>query len=75
MSQKVKVRKIGGSFGILLPKETTEAMALHEGDELLVSVSRDSIQLTPYNPDFDSALNDARAFMRSHRDAFKELAK
>lgn len=75
MSQKVKVRKIGGSFGVLLPKEITEAMTLHEGDELFISVSRDSIQLTPYNPDFDSALKDARAFMHSHRDAFQELAK
>lgn len=75
MPETLKVRKFGGSLGVVLPKTVTDALALHEGDELFVSVSPEGIHITPYDPDFAAALDDARAFMRTHRDAFRELAK
>lgn len=75
MSESLKVRKFGGSLGLLLPKNVTESLALQEGDELFVSATPDGINLSPYDPDFAGALDDARDFMRSHRDAFRELAR
>jgi len=75
MPESLKVRKFGGSLGIVLPKSITDSMALEEGDELFVSVTEEGIQITPYDPNFAEALNDAREFMRTHRDAFRELAK
>lgn len=75
MPETSKVRKFGGSLGILLPKSVTDALALQEGDELFISATGDGISITPYDPDFAAALEDARAFMRTHRDAFRELAK
>ncbi|HEU5115714.1 MAG TPA: AbrB/MazE/SpoVT family DNA-binding domain-containing protein [Isosphaeraceae bacterium] len=75
MPDTLKIRKIGGSLGVLLPKPITDSLALEEGDELFVTASPEGIVITPYDPDFGAALEDARAFMRSHRDAFRELAK
>lgn len=74
MPQTIKVRKIGGSLGVLLPKTITDALAIEEGDELFVTTSGDGLTVTPYDPDFSAAMEDAREFMRTHRDAFRELA-
>ncbi len=75
MTQKIKVRKFGGSLGFTISKSVAEKMAIEEGDELFVSVGDDGLSITPYDPEFADALEDARSFMKSHRDAFKELAK
>ena len=50
-------------------------MALREGDELFVTGTAEAISVTPYDPDFAATMDDAREFMHSHRDAFRELAK
>ena len=75
MTDTTKVRRIGGSLGVILPKAVAAAMALHEGDDVFVTGTPDAISLTPYDPEFAAAIDDARAFMRSHRDAFRELAR
>lgn len=75
MPDTLKTRRFGGSLGVILPKHIAEALALEEGDELFVSATADGIRMTPYDPEFAAALDDARAFMRTHRDAFRELAK
>ena len=75
MNQKTTVRRIGGSIGIIVPKSIAEEMSIEEGDELYVTTNEEGINLTPYDPDFADAMNDAREFMRSHRNAFRELAK
>lgn len=75
MTESTTVRRIGGSLAVILPKAAASAMALHEGDEVFVTATPDAISLTPYDPEFAAAMDDARAFMRSHRDAFRELAQ
>lgn len=75
MSDSLKIRKIGGSLGVILPKNVTDALAIQEGDELYANVTDDGLTLSPFDPDFEDALEDARAFMRSHRDAFRKLAQ
>jgi hypothetical protein len=47
---------------------------VEEGDELFAIQTPDGIQLTPYDPEFANAMEDARTFMRTHRNAFRELA-
>lgn len=74
MTTTIKVRKIGGSLAVVLPKTLTEELSLAEGDELYVDVSKDGFTATPYDPSFDAALEAARAFMHEYRDAFKALA-
>jgi len=75
MADKTKIRKIGGSLGVILPKTVFDAIEVRENDEVYVVATPDGILITPYDPDFADTLEDAREFMRTHRDAFKELAK
>ena len=74
MSDALKIRKIGNSLGVILPSRTLEELDVEEGDELFVIQTPDGVQLTPYDPEFAEAMEDAREFMRTHRNAFRELA-
>ena len=62
-------------MALIVPKSVAEAMAIQEGDELFITSDADGMNVTPYNPEFSAAMKDAREFMRSHRNAFRELAK
>jgi putative addiction module antidote len=75
MSAVVKVRKVGNSLGVILTKDVVESLGVAEGDELFAIRTPDGIRLTPYDPDFASAIESTRDYMRRHRDALNELAK
>ena len=71
----VKLRKVGGSLGVILPKEALDALNLKEGDEMFLHSTPEGVKLTPYNPKFARVLKFARDFMRRYRDDMRELAK
>lgn len=75
MANALKVRKIGNSLGVILPHTTLKELNVEEGDELFVVRTPEGLRLTPYDPDFADAVEDARAFMRTHRNAFRRLAE
>lgn len=76
MSESLKVRRVGNSLGLILPRPTLEELGVEEGDELFaVRDGKGGLRLTPYDPDFAEAVEDAREFMHTHRNAFRELAQ
>ena len=75
MTKVLKIRKIGGSLGVVLPKELLGELGIGEGDLLYPVRTPDGVSFTPYDPDFAKALEDGRDFMRRHRNAMRELAK
>ena len=75
MSATVRVRKVGNSLGILLTKDVIEVLGVAEGDQLFAIRTPDGIRLTPFDPDFATAIESTRDYMRRHRDAMHELAK
>ena len=75
MTSKTKVKRIGGSLALIVPKVVVDSMAIQEGDELFISCDQDGMSITPYDPEFSAAMDDAREFMRTHRNAFHELSK
>jgi putative addiction module antidote len=66
---------VGNSLGILLTKDVIEVLGVAEGDQLFAVRTPDGIRLTPFNPDFATAIESTRDYMRRHRDAMHELAK
>lgn len=74
MSHPVKIRKIGNSLGITISEQVRE-MGLEEGDTLFVVKTPNGIELTPYDPDFVEAMEDAREFMRAYPNAMKALSE
>ncbi len=75
MTATVRVRKVGNSLGILLTKDVIEVLGVSEGDQLFAVRTPDGIRLTPFDPDFATAIESTRDYMRRHRDAMHELAK
>ena len=74
MSQPLKIRKIGNSLGVTISEHLKE-MGLQAGDSLYVVKTQSGIELTPYDPDFAEALDEARDFMRGYPNAMKALAE
>ncbi len=75
MATVVKVRKVGNSLGVILTKDVIESLGVAEGDDLFAVRTPDGIRLTPFDPDFATAIESTRDYMRRHRDALHELAK
>lgn len=75
MADKVTLRRIGNSYGVILPKAELDKLGVVEGDKLFIVRTSDGLRLTPYDPDFAKVMEATREYMRDHRDALKELAK
>ena len=71
----LKLRKIGSSVGVILPKEMLERMHLQEGDQVFADENRDGVQLSPYDPNFEAAMQAFGRTRRKYRNALRELAK
>ena len=72
---KIKLRAVGTSTGIVLPKETLLRMNLKQGDTLFAVEAPDGYLLTPYDPEVEEQVRVGREFMAKYRDAFRALAK
>ena len=75
MAATVKLRKIGNSLGIILPKEVADQLHVAEGDTLYVVTDRDGARLTPFDPEFDAAMKAYKQTRRRYRNALRALAK
>ncbi len=75
MAGNLKVRKIGNSYGVVLPKRLIEELGVKEGDRIFWVRTPDGIKLTPYDPDFEAVIEANRDYMRRHRNALRQLAK
>ena len=76
MAIETKVRKIGNSLGILLPKEALQTMKVQEGATLYLTEGPEhSVRLAPGKPGFAEKNRVAQDLMRRYRNAFRELAK
>lgn len=71
----LKVRQIGNSFGVVLPKETLAKMRVGEGDDLHLLETPDGIELRAYDPEIGRQLEVARKIARRYRNTLRELAK
>jgi putative addiction module antidote len=72
----VELKKIGNSAGVILPKEVMARLNLSVGDRFYATLTPDGgIRFTPYDPDFEKAMEVARRGMKIYRNALAELAK
>lgn len=76
MSYETKVRKIGNSLGIVLPKEAINAMKVKEGSALYITEAPEcSVNITPEHSGFAEKSAIASDLMQRYRNALRELAK
>jgi putative addiction module antidote len=75
MTLELKLRKIGNSVGIILPKEALAHLKVGEGDTLVFSEAPDGARLTANNPEFAKSMAVFESLNRRYRNALRELAK
>ncbi|MFT3729050.1 MAG: AbrB/MazE/SpoVT family DNA-binding domain-containing protein [Terricaulis sp.] len=71
----LKVRKIGNSLGVVLPKEVLAKLKVGEGDELAVIDTAEGVALQHFDGDLQEQIDAARRAMKRYRNALRELAK
>jgi putative addiction module antidote len=76
MAIETKVRRIGNSLGIILPKEALETLKVQEGASLYLTESpASSLRVTANRPDFEKKMQILGSLMDRYRNALQELAK
>ena len=72
----LRIKRIGNSLGLILPKELLARLKLKEGDKLyLVEQTERNIKLSPYDPKHAKAMEIARRSFRKYADTYKALAE
>lgn len=76
MVVELKLRKIGNSLGVVMPKEALARLNAAEGDVLILTETTDGgFRLTATDPSFAEKMSVAEKISRRYRNALRELAK
>jgi putative addiction module antidote len=76
MPIKTKIRKIGNSYGIVLPKEALHTLKVEEGSTVyLTEAPNNTLNINPGRPGFDEIMQVAEEGVQRYRNTLRELAK
>src|SRR3984885_965605 len=72
----LKVRKVGNSLGLVLPKEVVNRLRTSEGEEIfLIEGPNNTYRLTPFDPAFQKKMEKAEEIMSRYRNTLNVLSK
>ena len=72
----LKVRRVGNSLGLVLPKEVVSRLRTSEGEEVfLLEGPNNTYRLTPFDPDFQKKMKKAEDIMSRYRNTLHVLSK
>jgi putative addiction module antidote len=75
MVLELKLRKVGNSVGLVLPKQALAHLKAGEGDTVCVTAAPDgSVRLTA-NPEVSKQMDVVKDVMHRYRNTLRELAK
>jgi putative addiction module antidote len=72
---ETKIRKIGNSLGLTLPKQLIDDLHLKNGDTLTIEKKGANVELKPMNPEFEEWAEAYRQANIDYKEVLKELAK
>ncbi|WP_323032379.1 AbrB/MazE/SpoVT family DNA-binding domain-containing protein [Paracoccus sp. (in: a-proteobacteria)] len=73
---ELKVRKVGNSLGVVLPKEVISRLNTEDGAALYLTEAPDGgYRLVPHDPDFKAKLDKAEEIMRRYGNTLHVLAQ
>lgn len=75
MAEKVTIRKIGNSQGVILPKELLSMLGAKEGDVLSFARSAHGVTVSVSDEETDMLREKAREIMQRRRKVLRALAK
>jgi putative addiction module antidote len=72
----LKVRKVGNSLGLVLPKEVISRLRTGEGEDVfLLEGPNNTYRITPFDPAFEKKMAKAEEIMARYRNTLHVLAK
>lgn len=73
---ELKVRKLGNSLGVVLPKEVINHLRTGDGQRLfLTEASNGGYLITPYDPAFEEKMVKVEDICNRYRNTLRILAK
>jgi putative addiction module antidote len=75
MTLDLKIRRVGNSLGIVLPKEALTHLDVQEGDVVTLTEAQDGVRVTAANPEFSKTMAVFESLNRRYRNTLRELAK
>jgi putative addiction module antidote len=72
---RLKLRQIGTSVGVILPKEVLARLKVEKGDEIVLSETAEGFKITPYDPEFLAQMDAAEEIMKRRRNLLRALAR
>jgi putative addiction module antidote len=73
---ELKIRKIGNSLGVVLPKEAVNRLRAGDGDRhFLIEGADGAYRLTPYDPAFEKKMKKAEEIVGRYRNTLRALSK
>lgn len=74
MTKETKIRQIGNSAGLTIPSDMLDRKKLKAGDRVHVVETEEGLLITPYDPDFEDAMEVYEEGAKTYRNALRELA-
>ncbi len=76
MAIELKLRRVGNSLGVVLPKEALARLKVEEGQSVYLTEAPDgAYRVTSGNPEFNRQMAVAQSIIGRYRNALRELAK
>lgn len=72
---KLKLRAVGTSTGVILPKELLHRLRVKKDDSIFAVETPDGYLLTPYDPEVEEQVRLGLEIMAKRRNIFRALAK
>ncbi|MCC5925501.1 MAG: AbrB/MazE/SpoVT family DNA-binding domain-containing protein [Bacteroidetes bacterium] len=72
---EAKIRKVGNSLGVILPKQMIEELHLKPGDKLRIERKGGNLELHPVDPEFEDWSEAYRQLNSDYKDVLKALAE
>jgi putative addiction module antidote len=73
---ELKVRRLGNSLGVVLPKEVINRLRTNDGEPLfLIEAPGGSYRLTPYDPGFEKKMTKAEDIVNRYRNTLHALIR
>ena len=75
MTKTITLRKAGGSISATLPKAMAERMNVGVGDKVFLVETDRGVLLTPYDPEFQDAVDAFEQVRKQYRNTLRKLAE
>lgn len=72
---QLEIKKIGDSYGVILPEEMISKLKVAEGDLIYLTEAMDGYHISGLDPDCAETMEAFEDTYHQYQNAFKELAK